>query len=420
MKLNASFAFVFVLLSAYTLVLALPVAKNQDIGAAGTDKWLTNRSRIVLIHGISASQLSAKVQGSWWWNFLCRSSSPKVIWIGRVWCLKYLKMEYNTASNTYKDIPDADVSVPGFGGTSTVECVSSSSFLCRFYDKFQYMKKMVDYFADRGYKRGVDIRAAPYDWRLAPDMAQQLGYFSKLRNLIEDMYNGVGVTIVAHSMGGLMSLYFLNEVVTQEWKDKYIKAYIPIGAPYGGAVKVIETWLTGKMGIDLTDEIEEYVSDILRTFESPYWLFPRPDVFDNGSVIVETPTRSYTTDDYQQFFHDANYPVGWNMYQPTLNINKDLKNPNVSTYCLYGTGVKTHEKLIVLVNDNKFSSDSILSVKGEGDGSANRKSLEVCNWWTQNKCTTTGEHGGHVKIMKSTATFKTIESIINDQYTCYL
>ena len=76
-------------------------------------------------------------------------------------------MEYNTASNTYKDMSDADVSVPGFGGTSTVECVSSSSFFCGI-DKFQYMKKMVDYFADRGYKRGVDIRAAPYDWRLAP------------------------------------------------------------------------------------------------------------------------------------------------------------------------------------------------------------------------------------------------------------
>ena len=31
-----------------------------------------------------------------------------------------------------------------------------------------------------------------------------------------------------------MSLYFLNEVVTQEWKDKYIKVYIPLSGAFGG------------------------------------------------------------------------------------------------------------------------------------------------------------------------------------------
>ena len=248
-------------------------------------------------------------------------------------------------------------------------------------------------------------------------MAQRLGYFSKLKKLIEDMYNGVGVTMVAHSMGGPMSLYFLNEVVTQEWKDKYIKAYIPIGAPYGGAVEIMKTWLTGKFGVDLTDDIEEFLSDIIRTFESIYWLFPRPDVFGSSNVVVQTPARSYTTQDYQQFFRDANHQIGWNMYQPTLNINKDLKNPNVPMYCLYGTGVKTHEKLKL---DNKLSSDSVSVINGEGDGSVNRKSLEVCKRWTQNVCTTAGASGGHVKIVKSSATFKTIESIINGRYTCYL
>ena len=175
------------------------------------------------------------------------------------------------------------------------------------------------------------------------------------------MYNGVGVTIVAHSMGGLMSLYFLNEVVTQEWKDKYIKAYIPIGVPYGGAVEIMKTWLTGKMGVDLTDDIEEFLSDIIRTFESIYWLFLRPDIFGSSNVVVQTPARSYTTQDYQQFFRDANYQIGWNMYQPTLNINKDLKNPNVPMYCLYGTGVKTHEKLKLA---NKLSSDSVSVITG--------------------------------------------------------
>ena len=30
-----------------------------------------------------------------------------------------------------------------------------------------YLHEAVEYFVDRGYKRGKTIRAAPYDWRLA-------------------------------------------------------------------------------------------------------------------------------------------------------------------------------------------------------------------------------------------------------------
>ena len=54
-----------------------------------------------------------------------------------------------------------EMTVPDFGGTSAVECLSEYCSIAK------YFKEMVDYFVARGYKRGVDIRAAPYDWRLA-------------------------------------------------------------------------------------------------------------------------------------------------------------------------------------------------------------------------------------------------------------
>ena len=61
------------------------------------------------------------------------------------------------------------------------------------------------------------------------------GYFDNLKRLAEEMYNennGTPVALIVHSMGGPMSLYFLNEVVTQEWKDKYIKVYIPLSGAF--------------------------------------------------------------------------------------------------------------------------------------------------------------------------------------------
>ncbi len=47
--------------------------------------------------------------------------------------------------------------VPDFGGTSAFE----------FINIFPLFYEMVEYFVDRGYKRGKSIRGAPYDWRLA-------------------------------------------------------------------------------------------------------------------------------------------------------------------------------------------------------------------------------------------------------------
>ena len=57
------------------------------------------------------------------------------------------------------------------------------------------------------------------------------------------MHNSSGgekVTIVIHSMGGIVSLYFLNEVVTQEWKDQYINAWVTLSRAWsGGSIGVV-------------------------------------------------------------------------------------------------------------------------------------------------------------------------------------
>ena len=37
-------------------------------------------------------------------------------------------------------------------------------------DKQPYFHSFVEYFTQRGYNRNLDIRAAPYDWRLATGM----------------------------------------------------------------------------------------------------------------------------------------------------------------------------------------------------------------------------------------------------------
>lgn len=52
------------------------------------------------------------------------------------------------------------------------------------------------------------------------------------------------VYLMGHSMGCHYVLYFLNHQ-NQEWKDKYIKGFISLGAPWGGAVKPLKVLASG-------------------------------------------------------------------------------------------------------------------------------------------------------------------------------
>lgn len=73
-------------------------------------------------------------------------------------------------------------------------------------------------------------------------------YFIKLKSLVEDTYieNGnKSIMLIAHSMGGPMSLYFLNSQ-TQEWKDRYIKSLVTLSGAWGGSVKAVKVYAIGK------------------------------------------------------------------------------------------------------------------------------------------------------------------------------
>ena len=49
-----------------------------------------------------------------------------------------------------------------FGNTSGIETLDPN------IESASYFNVLVDYFVKLGYTRGVDLRAAPYDWRLGP------------------------------------------------------------------------------------------------------------------------------------------------------------------------------------------------------------------------------------------------------------
>lgn len=72
-------------------------------------------------------------------------------------------------------------------------------------------------------------------------------YFLSLQQMIEEMAEKAGgpVVLIAHSMGNMYTLYFLNHQ-PQTWKDRYIKAFVSLGAPWAGVAKTMKVVASGK------------------------------------------------------------------------------------------------------------------------------------------------------------------------------
>lgn len=224
-------------------------------------------------------------------------------------------------------------------------------------------------------------------------MLQKEGYYDRVKQLVEDMYEDNGqqrVTIVGHSLGGPVSLYFLSGYpsVTQEWKDKYIHAFVPIAASWAGANQALELQVSGINFHGLN--IPTLMVPVTRTFGSVAWMLPSTSIWGD-TTIVSTPSRNYTANDFEQLFCDVGYEDGYDMYESVSQLfGETFPAPNVNTYCFYSTGTATPESFIY---DEDFKGDSESSlhmqptaVYGDGDGTVNSQSNDVCLQWEDMRC----------------------------------
>lgn len=91
-----------------------------------------------------------------------------------------------------------------------------------------------------------NLPSATYPPVIRPPADENAEYFTKLQDLVEEMHDQYQqpVYLLGHSMGCHYVLYFLNHQ-PQAWKDKYIKGFISLGAPWGGAVKPLRVLASG-------------------------------------------------------------------------------------------------------------------------------------------------------------------------------
>ena len=70
----------------------------------------------------------------------------------------------------------------------------------------------------------------------------QVGYYKNLTELIEhavDSNDGRQATIVAHSLGCLVSLYFITQQPS-EWLQKHVNSFVAVSAPWAGSITALK------------------------------------------------------------------------------------------------------------------------------------------------------------------------------------
>lgn len=217
--------------------------------------------------------------------------------------------------------------------------------------KLDQYNRLGDYLVDElNFSRGIDFFEFPYDWR--QDVRISAGQLGKL---IEDLDSERPVVIIGHSLGTMVTRYYIEHL----GGDKRVERVILMGGPHKGAVKVLLSMLVAPEVLPF-GIMGERLRKILLTFPTTYQILPDyPAGMDqHGNKI--------------NFLEDSNWldPE----YLPLLKLGRDFRNElkssaSIPSVSIIGYGIKTISNVSLQrdetgkIENVDFLSDNI------GDGS---------------------------------------------------
>lgn len=183
--------------------------------------------------------------------------------------------------------------------------------------------RLGDYLVDElNYLRGVDFFEFAYDWRQDVRIsARQLG------QLIESLPTTQPMIIIAHSLGTLVSRYYIEHL----GGNKRIERIILMGGPHKGAVKGLVSMLVAPEVLPF-GILGERLRQVVLTFPSSYQILPDYAVGtdQDGMKINFFEEESWLASEYRHLLEMGRE------FQKELGITSSI--PSVS---IFGYGIKT-------------------------------------------------------------------------------
>lgn len=298
--------------------------------------WNVNHDAmpVVITSGLTASVLRA----SWRGLSLCKDQVvPITVWplnlTDDVLChLEALQVVFDETTGIFTNKPGVNVTIVDFGG----------------FDGLTYGPIYKNAMEQLGYRAGLNLFGAPFDWRLPGQAYGSL--YRNLTNVIELAYNksnGKKVALIAPSFGPQVTLGFLNNKTTA-WKDKHIEWFIADSPVWSGSPTALFALTSGFPLLGNKTGIGSWlVRELAQALPSLYWLVPEPGhdefTYSEKDILVTTPSKNYSAFDVAQLLDDigAKMKVGeFDFIKGGGSLYK-FAPPNVNTYVVYGYGLPT-------------------------------------------------------------------------------
>jgi len=345
-------------------------------------------SPVVLIPGLCGSVVEVKLDGGPAPHAYCSTDADWFVqWVTvdavtprQKDCLvARLTPTYDPDTQTYADAAGVTINAHyDWGGVGSVEYLDPELQV----EGSAYFADMIAYLEARGYERRVNLHAAGYDWRMAPD-AHALDYYPKLKSLIESTVaaNGAPATLVAHSLGCPTTAAFLK-TQSPDWIAQHVSTFVSLAGPYAGSVQLLPTYASGD-NLGYTAVPDDYLKPVQQVSASGIFLLPDPEVFsDTGLANVSTPDAVYAARDADRLLEalglDEPRAILRDLAARGLALSNVTRVPpaNVSTHVLSSTGVQTPLAYRYARNFAPgFDDPPDEILYGDGDGVVNIESL---------------------------------------------
>lgn len=316
--------------------------------------------------------------------------------------------------------------VPGFLGSATKSDSKTIQLPLLSSKKPMNQNDMVMYDTDLGptglnalvnnlNKQGIKAYGCPYDWRLTiEEIAKQY-----LKPKIEQVMKETGkskVIIIAHSMGGLVSRYYIQNMSgTQK-----ISALYMLGTPNEGVPNI---YPVSELGLQSSDD---YINGVFNLFT----LSLTRDLFSlmspekrvtylqknlpalkqmnstNPKLVKNTATNKYSNPINNKFLVDLNNKKYSSFYKP-INATKQKKGVYAAVFC--SNSIKN------TVSGYKISSDPLSqpqAVMGKGDDTVPVESAAGSTVFSKSWTRYEGDYGAHVSLAKNEKLVKELLTLI--------
>lgn len=201
----------------------------------------------------------------------------------------------------FKDY-DSDIQPYEIGGTRGVRnLVPEFELLHSGYQQnldslfhYKYFNALCEHLEGYGWRENYNLYGFPYDFRLILDPKVRLSTYNHLTTILKKakMRTGKKSVVVAHSLGGLLMLWYLVEHCRSDWVKEHIHSIISVNVPYGGSPFTLKVCTSGSYFIPMYQDTfkEELMrnSGIIMCFPNHYGFGIKDPLYevDNGLAIT--------------------------------------------------------------------------------------------------------------------------------------